>query len=120
MLIVKWCIFYVDGSRYDNTDGPPEEAPGSGVAAVVQQDDTVGASVHYHHLRDFYVFAEEYGGWAALDVFGLSQYLADPGFKIVKLGKFMTTEGYKKLIRDIREDPSLPSKSARYEWEAPF
>jgi len=115
---MKWRIFYVDGSTFDHTDGPAHEAPGSGVAAIVQQDSTVGAAVH--HQSDFYVFDKQYGGWAGLDYFGLAQYLARPGFKTVKMGEAMTTDGYKVLIQSLRTDPDLPAKSARYPWEPHF
>ncbi len=115
---MRWRISYVDGSTFSNDDGAPEDAPGFGVAAVVQEDATVGVQIH--HQRDFYVFDEQYGGWYGLDVFGFAQYLGRPGFKIVKLGEVMTTEGYKALIADLRADPHLPEKSARYEWERPL
>lgn len=115
---LRWKIYYVDGSTFSNKDGNPEDAIGWGVAAVVQEDDTVGVQVH--HLNDFYCFAVEFGGWAGLDYFGLAQYLARPGKKIIKLGEVMPTEKYKELIASVREDPDLPHKSARYEWERKF
>ncbi len=115
---MRWCIFYVDGAKFSNEDGAPEDAPGSGVAAIAQEDSTVG--VYIHHQRDLYAFDEQYGGWYGLDAFGFAQYLTRPGLKIVKLAEVMTTESYKQLIADLRADPGLPEKSARYEWERPL
>jgi len=111
----RWRIYYVDDSSFGNGDGEPQDAPGGGVVAVVQEDSRVGVTVH--HQNDFYVFAEEFGGWYGVDVFGLTQYLMRPGFKIVKLGEVMTTKKYLALIHTIKQDPDLPTKSARYPWE---
>jgi len=111
-----WCVYYVDGKRFSSLDGQPQEAPGGGVLAVVQDDAEVGVLVHQQN--DFYCYGEEFGGWAGMDVFGLAQYLMKPGFKVVKLGEVMSTDKYKAMLAEIRKNPMLPSKSARYPWEA--
>lgn len=113
---MKWKIFYIDGSEFGNEDGNPEDAPGSGVAAIAHEDKEVGVLIH--HGENFYCFAEQYGGWVGMDYWGLSQYLARPGFKIIKLGEGMDLNAYKALLVRIRKDPTLPNKSARYAWEA--
>lgn len=111
---MRWKVFYIDGSTFGNHDGEPEDAPGGGVLAVVQEDNLVGVLVHQG--SDFYVFDEQYGGWYGLDYFGLAQYLMRPGKKI-KLGESMDTAKYKELLKQIRDDSELPAKSARYSWE---
>lgn len=117
--MIRWIIYYTDGSDYSHEDGPPESAPGSGVAAVVQEDDVVGAEIHMQH--DFYCYDEAlFGGWYAHDYFGLSQYLALPGFKVIKMGYNMPTAAYRDLLARLRADPRVPSKSSRYNWERPF
>ena len=113
---MRWKVYYIDGATFSNIDGEPQDAPGGGVLAVAQEDDIVGAVVHQQN--DFYCFDEQFGGWYGLDVFGLTQYLMRPGFKVVKLGEVMTTETYKTLIKSLREDPDLPHKSSHYPWEA--
>jgi hypothetical protein len=112
---LRWRIYYRDGSTFGNSDGPPEDAPGAGVIAVAQEDALVGVQVH--HQRDFYAFSEDFGGWCGLDEFGLSQYLARPGLKILKLGDNMSTREYLDLIARIHKNPDLPNKSARYSFE---
>ena len=106
---------YSDGSVFTNADGAPEDAPGAGVVAIGQEDDTVGSVVHYG--MDFYAFAEQYSGWYGLDAFGFAQHIARPGRKIVKLGESMSTEGYKRVLAEMRDGGHLPAKSARYPWE---
>ncbi len=113
---MKWCVYYIDGNTFDNTQGDPCDVPGGGVLAVVQEDDSVGVLVHQQN--DFYCFDEQFGGWAGMDVFGLTQYLMKPGLKIIKLGEAMSTERYKKMLQCVRDNPDLPDKSARYPWEA--
>jgi hypothetical protein len=86
------------------------------VAAIAQDDENVGLFVH--RRSDFYVFGEEYGGWAAVDTCGLLQYLIRPGLKVVKLGEMMASAEWKILEQKLLTDPNLPTKSARYPWEA--
>jgi len=112
---VRWKVFYVNGFSFSHVDGEPQDAPGGGVTAVVQEDETVGLLIH--RGTDFYVFDEYYGGWVGMDVFGLTQYLMRPGMKIVKVAEAMSTAAYKQMMADIRADPHLPEKSARYPWE---
>lgn len=114
--MIRWRVYYVDGKTFSHADGEPQDAPGGGVAAVAQEDDVVGVAIH--HQDNFYCFDEQFGGWCGMDVFGLTQYLMKPGFKIVKLGESMVTADYLRLIDGIRKDPDLPAKSARYPWEA--
>jgi hypothetical protein len=108
----------VDGSTFSNEDGAPEDARGWGVAAIAQEDEVVNVAIH--EGNDFYCFAEEFGGWYALDYFGFAQYLARPGFKIIKLGEVMPTHKYRELLTAIRADPDLPAKNTRYSWERKF
>jgi hypothetical protein len=115
---LRWKVYYIDGTTFSNLDGRPEDAPGWGVAAIAQEDDVVGVQIHQQ--RDFYCFAPEFGGWYAVDYFGFAQYLARPGYKIVKLGEVMPTHKYRELLTSIRGDPDLPTKSTRYEWERKF
>ncbi len=112
---MRWCVFYVDGSTFDSSQGQPEDAPGGGVLAVAQESRQVGAEVHQR--SDFYLFDECFEGWMGVDYFGFAQYLMQPGTKIVKLGEAMSTERYRELLAKIRANPNLPSKSARYPWE---
>lgn len=115
---MRWKIFYVDGSTFSNQDGAPEDALGSGVVAIAQEDELVGVQIHSG--SDFYCFAEEFDGWYGLDYFGLAQYLIRPGMKIVKLGEVMSTQKYRELIMAIQKDSQLPNKSSRYPWERKF
>ncbi len=112
---MKWKVFYIDGKTFSNEDGNPEDAPGGGVLAIAQEDSEVGVLIH--QSNDFYIFDEQYGGWYGLDHIGFTQYVMRPGYKIVKVGESMSTSRYKEMIADVRKDPNLPNKSAKYPWE---
>lgn len=112
---MRWVIYYGDGATFTNEQGEPADALGGGVLAVVQEDAEVGRAVHQG--SDFYVFAEQYGGWYGLDHFGFTQYLMRPGTKIVKLSESITTNRFREIIKDARTHPKLPVKSAFYRWE---
>lgn len=118
---MRWAIYYSDGSRFTSDDGGPEDAPGASVLGIGQEDTTpeahnVGAVAHSGD--HFYAFdVGLYGGWYGLDYFGLAQYLARPGLKVVKLGESTATERYRDFLAALREDPMMPEKSARYPWE---
>ena len=116
---MRWIVVYRDGTEFSNADGEPQDAPGSGVIAVVQEDPRVG---HYvHHRKDWFVFdIAEFDGWYNVDLIGLHDYLATPGFKILKMGGVMPTQAYFDLIERLNADPGFPSKSARYPGEMPF
>lgn len=109
---MRWVVVYTDGSRFSSDDGPPEAAPGGGVAAVMQEDPLVGWDVH--HGTDYYVYDDALGGWKGMHESGYFQYLMEPGLKIVKLGKYMRTDAYRALIAELQD------KSARYAWEVPL
>ena len=115
---MKWKVFYISGETFSNENGNPQDAPGGGVLAVVQEDESVGVLVHKGDA--YYVFDEHYGGWYGLDHIGFVQYIMRPGLKIVKVGESMTTAKYINMIADVRNDPNLPDKSAHYPWEKTY
>ncbi len=112
---MRWKIFYTDGSTFSNADGTPEEAPGGGVVAIAQEDETVGVLIH--RGNDYYAFDKQYGGWYGLDEKGFTQYVCRPGLKIIKLGESMDTGRFRALFTRIQADHELPNKSAFYPWE---
>jgi len=112
---MRWKIFYADGSTFGSNEGAPVDAPGGGIIAIAQEDDVVGIEISSGN--DFYVFDESIGGWGEMDVFGLTQYILRPGYKIIKLGQLISTKDYRALMVKIRSDPELPDKSAWYPEE---
>jgi hypothetical protein len=85
------------------------------VIAIAQANSDVGAEIHSG--KDFYIFGPEYGGWQTVDQFGLANYLGSPGLKTVKIGICVSSIRFREILERVRNDPDLPPKSARYEWE---
>jgi hypothetical protein len=101
-------IYYAGQSTYE---GDPEMAPGDGVLAIVQPDETTdyrvthGGGPHYGH--GFYWW--EKGEWFIGDIYGVMQYLAEPGWKKVLLGRTVLKDEWRALWQRIKADFGLKS-----------
>jgi hypothetical protein len=89
--LVCWRIFYYDGSEYGCEDGPPTEAPGWGVVAISNGPAALSGGDGY--------YCWDNDRWFGMDRMGFFQYLAEPGYKVVKFGRWTETP----LFRDIYE-----------------
>lgn len=100
-----WKIFYPN-STYT---GAPELAPKTGVQAIIVSDERVGRRVE--RADDFYIWAPENGGWRGANHFRLSEYLQEPGYKIVLFGRTISDDDYAEVMRRATDDKDLPPKS---------
>lgn len=103
--VADWTIHYAGGLTFSSEQGGPEESPGLGVLAVVIPDDTTGYRVMHgggpHYGQGTYWW--EKGQWFIGDVFGMTQYLAEPGWKIIRLGRTVTKDAWAQLWQRIEE-----------------
>ena len=113
--MVKWRIYYADGTTFDSSEGTPYDAPSRGVICIVQPDIDVGR--HLVHRFDFYWWHD--GEWYGGEIFGLFDYLASDGHKTVKFGRTISNHQYTDIIQRAGNDPDFPRKSAwrRDEWK---
>lgn len=102
---MRWLIYYADGTTYA---GAQQQAPERGVQAIIQQDETTGwyAITGY----DYYVWLWDGLQWAGVDVFGLWDYLAQPGWKRVLFGRAVSNEEYETIYARALKD--MGAKSA--------
>ena len=106
--LILWRTYYADGRTYDNNDGPPAGAPGAGVQAIAQSDESCRWICR---SGDFYLFdLHLYGGWAGVDIFGLAQYITRPGLKIIKMGETTDNETFREILS--RASADIGHKSA--------
>ena len=103
-----WRIYYDDGTTFSSADGPAEESPALGVQAIVQPDSEVGRTVDAK--REYYWWIDD--RWDGGDIFGLFDYLARPGVKVVRFGRSMTNAGFRAVYQAAVNDPDFPRKSA--------
>jgi len=90
MLPIKsWRIHYADGSTFSSDDGTWAEAPAFGVACIV-----------YYHIPPYKTLQTEASGTYI--------YLGeDIPNEIHKIGLWMDTEGYYKIISDASSMPEV-------------
>ena len=100
----EWCIYYADGSTRSNKD---KNTPivGRGVQAIVQKHSQVGW--HVVNGGDYYI-QTDFGGWVAVDRFGLYDYLLDTG--LVLFGRTISTEEYQKIFQQALSDADMGRK----------
>lgn len=90
---MEWQIFYGDGTTFSDEDGGPEEAPARDVQVIVQD-----CKQHISELvtgGDYYIWE---GRWRAVDLFGLYDYLIEPGWKVVLFGRMISQDEYSELV----------------------
>ena len=114
-MTVVWRIWYDGGGTYANTDGSPYDAPARGIQAIAQAEPAVGRQINAH--RDFYWWDEAKQQWFGGDLFGLWDYLIEPGPKKVCFGRSVKNEEYQDVIKRVLADTDLPAKSARHPEE---
>ena len=83
--MVKWGIYYGDGTTFSNEDGGPEVAPPLNVQVIASYPNC----------------------WRCGDLFGLMDYLMRPGWKVVLFGRTISNEKNKHINELARNDPDL-------------
>lgn len=112
---MKWRIYYDDGTAFDSGLGSPESSPTRGVQALVQPDPDVGRVIEWG--KDYYWWLGD--RWDGGDLFGLFDYLSQPGFKVVRFGRSMSNRAFREVYQRAVNDPAFPSKSAMRSDERP-
>lgn len=105
--MVNWRLYYGDGSMFSSEDGGPEAAPCTGVMCAAYYDDDNRRRLA--HSSDYYFFED--GRWYGVDLFGLWDYLARPGLKLVKFGRMISDNQYRRVMSQAMND--LPVEGAR-------
>lgn len=107
---MQWKIYY-SNSTYSDEDGPPASAPKRDVQAIVVRDDAISGR-YIERSNDYYIWTPHNGGWRGVDMFGLFDYLSEPGTKIVLFGRTLMNEAFAKIWQRASKDQDLPAKSA--------
>ena len=118
---MPWKLYYGDASTYSDQDGPPESAPGRNVQVIAQSHQETGRQ--YLHSHDYYYWRKDEQRWVGCSDrlgFGLWDYLCEPGFKVVKMGRDIPRERYFAISRLAHDDSYLPVKTARLPDEIPL
>ena len=122
-----WCIFYEDGTTYSSDQGHPEDAPGSSAVVAIAQllNDNYRNPSEGPRLRrvaggdydpvtegqDFFIFRE--GQWFASNLVGLAWYFQEPGYKVVKMGRWVPQAVYSEVMDRAREWMKAATKNGQ-------
>lgn len=99
-----WRIYYGDGSTYSDEDGSPYYAPKSDVQAIAVADPAVSYIVLTR--ADFYCYDPEWStpNWRTMDDWGFTEYMREPGPRLVLFGKWVGNHEYQALITRISNE----------------
>ena len=106
--LLKWKIFYGDGSTITDAESEPENVPKRNVQVIVMEDKDHGRYID--RCNDFYLWRE--WGWYSSDHFGLWDYLEQPGKKIVLFGRTIGNAEFKAIQTMAIDDNYLPEKTS--------
>lgn len=117
---MRWKIFYGDGSTYS---GPPENAPGVNLQVVVLEDKDHGRRLisggNFGLRDDYYWWDAALESWWCGDIFGLIDYLQQPGWKKVVFGRSIGNDAFAAIYKRAKEDPDFPPKTGWAQHEKP-
>lgn len=102
--MILWRIYYGDGATYSNEDGEPQNAPAGGVMCIAWYDEDRRRRLA--HNSDYYIYAGE-GRWYGCDAAGFWQYMAETGYKIVKLGRMIGDRAFREIMSKAMNDLPL-------------
>jgi hypothetical protein len=106
---INWRIYYDDGSTFDAKDGKPQEAPATGVIAIVQEDSENGWVITA--FKDYYW--REHNSWWGGDTAGFWQRMFKGGSVIMKFGVSTTNDNFNKILARATEDQQQAIKSGK-------
>lgn len=89
-LSFDWQIFYDNGAVYQ---GRLELAPTLGVICILEGKPVA----RIVERSDYYVWKFKESGWTGVDIFGLWDYLSQPGFKKVLFGRTVSNETFESI-----------------------
>ncbi len=104
--MISFRIYYSNDTVYE---GEPEEAPGTGVIAIVQKDEDVGRVV----LHGDHVYCWHEDGWCGHNILGWHLCAAQSGWKKVVFGVTIPKTKYLFILHKATKDEGFPVKSAR-------
>lgn len=118
--MIRWRVYYDNGSTFDSSQGSPAQAPAWGVLCIVQPDPDVGRVVMWHPEKGFFVWCAEHGEWDVKDYAGLLDFLASYPGCVVKMGRGVPNSAFRAVFQRAVLDPDFPEKSARAVGEQPI
>jgi len=102
----EYRIYYSGGGTCSSAT-PTELTPALDVQAIVQEDERVGWAMT--HSRDYYVWLGD--RWLGVDLFGLWDYLTQPGWKRALCGRTLTSAEFQAIYARAKVDRTFADKN---------
>lgn len=115
--MLRWKIFYGDGSTYSSEDGSPFYAPRLNAQVIVGPDRYTGRYMVSDKDAYWWVIDEE--RWRGGDRHGEFIYMLRRGPRVVLYGEQIDDDAYNSVISAALDDPDFPPKTARGRGEIP-
>jgi hypothetical protein len=109
--MVRWRIYYGDGSAFSDVDGDPTTAPALNVQVITQAVDDPAIVRTMVSRHDFYW--SDQGQWFGGDLFGLFDFLMRAS--VVKFGRALSRLQFEAILNRAIADPDFIPKTA---WDA--
>lgn len=109
--MVKWRLYYSNGTVFDNTMGEAEDAPTLDVQVVACYEKGSGRQLYYNFDWYYYkVWEDGFGEWFGADIFGLlDQLLNCPRqVKCIKQGRSVRNEVFRGILKQAINDKDIP------------
>lgn len=107
-MTLRWRIYYQGGATFDSRDGSAFEAPARGVQMIAVADPEHG---WYLCRGDHFYWWLPSDSWQGGDIFGLFDYLIEPGVKRVLFGRTVTNAEFSEILQRAQNDPDIPQKT---------
>ena len=106
-------IYYGNGETFSSQTAPPFLIPKrNDVQVIVQESDNHGWFTQA--MNDYYVWDNRGNGWRwwGVDIFGLYDYLLEPGNKCVLFGRTIEGDEFNEIFKRASEDTDFPKKTS--------
>jgi hypothetical protein len=101
-----WKVYYSHGSY----QGDPWSAPARDCQMIAVDDHEHGW--YLCRSDNFYWYLPDSDTWQGGDIFGLWDYLIEPGPKKVLFGRTCTNDEFAAVLNLALNDPDIPQKTA--------
>jgi len=105
--MLRWRIYYGDGSTFDNLQGSADEAPPFGVQFIVQLCDEDRYRDTLQRV-DYFIMTET-GVWVGCDITGLLDRLINRiPFSGLLVGRWIEHDAFMELQNAVARDTDFP------------
>jgi hypothetical protein len=104
--VLKWRVFYEDGSTFDSSQGSPDDAPPEGFVCSLGYDKS--GQRYIMHGFDFYMWDVEGDQWWGSCIHGLMDRLRRRKVYGFIEGRTVTREKWNEIITKADGDPDFP------------